>query len=824
MLKGKRKIFGIIILFFLAVLLINLVSSTQTYLNENNQWEQNLTKVAFSSLVLGDVNNDGYSDMIVTGICGIGCNSAKVYINNGTTLNENSTWEQNLTGVNYGSLALGDINNDGYLDLALTGCNNGGGGLVATCNNGGYQTFIYINNGTSFVESSQWENNLTKTWKGSLAFGDINNDGKLDLALSGQSNTAKISKIYINNGTSLVENQQWENNLTTVYESALTFGDINNDGKLDLALCGDAGISDEISKIYISNGTSLVENSTWEQNLLGVDWCSLTLGDYNDDGYLDLSLIGHTTEDNHDIYRNNGTSFIKISPPGYGGGMIGIYDGSIAFGDYNNDGYLDIIANGWEGYTTLYEYNSSNTNFTIDAQDPESQILNLEASSIVWTDLNNDNNLDLIETGYGGTGGGDNQAFVYISNLSLTKNNTLPSPPTTFTSTYSTTTNQLNLSWGNGSDAETPALGLYYNLMVGNSTKNNTIVSGIYGGSSNPTAGYFGNMMQRKSIALNINLSNGTYYWYVQTIDTGLAKSSWSARQSFIVGTTADTTAPTISSGSASVVASSTATITWTTNEASNSTVNYGKTTALGSESDSGDLVSSHSVNLFGLSSSTLYYYTILSCDSSNNCNTSSQYSFTTSDASTVNNDNGNNNPGGGSSGGSPNTQAPVWTQTYSVSDEQFNNGYTKELSAKNRLQISVNNETHYVGVTGVTNSTATLNITSESQIATLFIGDIRRFEVTGDNYYDLNVTLNSINSTSNKANITVISVHDEITAQTIAEEQTKETTAQQKKTEDIKNERIFWYYSIVGIIIVFIIAVIIFLIKNIKRGRKNEP
>jgi hypothetical protein len=823
----KLKIcFGI----FLLLLLFSCANASNIGLIENSTWQNNLTAVRFSTTSFGDINNDNNPDLIITGCLNDGANDctkgtiSKVYINNGTTLTESFQWEQNLTGVGWGSNGLGDINNDGKLDLVLIGCTSSDS-FGGNCD-GSFVAKIYINNGTTLTESFQWEQNLTGVYDSSLALGDINNDGKLDLAVNGiKASSPYITKIYINNGTNLIENSTWEQNLIGVYRGQIVLGDLNNDGYLDATLSGEEEINNPVTRVYINNGTNLIENSTWEQNLQIMSLSSLTLGNiFNEINGLDLLITGKTSSDLIFIYKNNLTTFL-VNQTRDEGILMGLYRASLALGDYNNDGYLDFIGFGHEhGRAKIYE---NKKGYFVEDSLAHSNISDgiLEGAS-AWSDIDKNGCLDLVITA-ADFDLGLPISKVYINNGTIS--NTLPLPPTTFTSSYSATANKLSLTWGNGSDSETPTAGLYYNLMVGNSTNNNSIVSGVYGGSSGGGGGsgggangYFGNMMQRKSISLNINLSNGTYYWYVQTIDTGLAKSSWSARQSFIVGTTADTTAPTISSGSASVVALSTATITWTTNEASNSTVNYGKTTALGSESDSGDLVSSHSVNLFGLSSSTLYYYTILSCDSSNNCNTSSQYSFTTSDASTVNNDNGNNNPGGGSSGGSPNTQAPVWTQTYSVSDEQFNNGYTKELSAKNRLQISVNNETHYVGVTGVTNSTATLNITSESQIATLFIGDIRRFEVTGDNYYDLNVTLNSINSTSNKANITVISVHDEITAQTIAEEQTKETTAQQKKKEDIKNERKLWFYLIVGFIIILIIMIIILLIKNLKKKDKK--
>jgi len=85
-------------------------------------------------------------------------------------------------------------------------------------------------------------------------------------------------------------------------------------------------------------------------------------------------------------------------------------------------------------------------------------------------------------------------------------------------------------------------MGLYYNLMVGNSSNNNhSIISGIYGGQGDASNGggtafgYFGNMMQRKNFTLKVDrLEESTNYtWYVQTIDTGLKAGNWSVMQSF---------------------------------------------------------------------------------------------------------------------------------------------------------------------------------------------------------------------------------------------------------------------------------------------------
>lgn len=525
---------------FLIFLLITFLSffscnfTRAAYLTETQTWQNNLTNTSWSSLAFGDIDNDGDLDLVSTGCTsassGVCINQiSKIYINNGTSLTENSTWQQNLTAVNYGSIAFGDVDNDGDLDLALTGCSSGGGQGV--CNT--YNAKIYINNGTSLIENSIWQQNLSTAFYGSIIFGDVDNDGKLDLALTGLGGSGYIAKIYINNGTSLVENSTWQQNLSGVYMSSIAFGDIDNDGDLDLILTGDLGASPyQFTEVYINNGTSLIANSTWSTNLLDVEESSVAVGDLDNDGDLDLTLIGHVTVDNHRVYKNNGSTFIETQTDiQHNGDLFGVFDGTVTLGDYDNDGDLDMIAMGWERQTTVYLYNSSKGNFTVYTQDPESHLPNVAyGPTCTWGDIDNDYDLDLVLVGFLRLNGDwQRQARVYINNI--TTPNTVPNASTSFSSSFAN--GRLTLTWGNGSDVETPANGLYYNLRVGTSSGGNNIVSGVYGGSSNPTAGYFGNMMQRKSISLSGLSASTTYYWSAQTIDTALANSSWSAEQNY---------------------------------------------------------------------------------------------------------------------------------------------------------------------------------------------------------------------------------------------------------------------------------------------------
>jgi hypothetical protein len=92
-----------------------------------------------------------------------------------------------------------------------------------------------------------------------------------------------------------------------------------------------------------------------------------------------------------------------------------------------------------------------------------------------------------------------------------------------------------------------------------------------------------------------------------------------------------DTTAPTISAVTASSITASAATITWTTNETSDSQVEYGTTTAYGSSSVlNASLVTAHSAALTGFSGSTLYHYRVRSRDAAGNLALSGDFTFTT--------------------------------------------------------------------------------------------------------------------------------------------------------------------------------------------------
>lgn len=147
------------------------------------------------------------------------------------------------------------------------------------------------------------------------------------------------------------------------------------------------------------------------------------------------------------------------------------------------------------------------------------------------------------------------------------------------------------------------------------------------------------------------------------------------------------------------------------------------------------------------------------------NCTANGVTSNSSSRTLRINPSSDDNNDDDDSDGGNP--AVSYWFGTFVVTDAQLREGYTKEMQNHYRLQIRINNTTHYVGIVNVSGDRATINVSSTPQQAVLYIGESKKFEVTGDYYYDVLVSL--LNVSGSKAKISVKYVHDALSANEIA-------------------------------------------------------
>ncbi len=293
--------------------------------------------------------------------------------------------------------------------------------------------------------------------------------GRLDFAIIGSITISgrNFTRIYRNQGDGTF--LDIAAGLPEVANGSVAWGDYDNDGDLDLLLTGDKG-SMGITSIYHNNG-----NGTFTEiptGLPGVYLGSGIWGDFNNDGYLDILLVGHTNASTGSIsrvYANNGAGTFSDAQAG----LAGTFAGTAEWGDFDNDGRLDVLL-AWDGFIRIYR------NISPSQKEPPAPPSGLK------TMLLPHNCVDFFWT----------------------------PPPANTTA---------------------PANGVYYNLRVGISPGGVQIMSPQSDPVSGARRlASFGNAGHTNHWFLS-NLPRGTYYWSVQTIDPGLTGSPFAPEASFTI-------------------------------------------------------------------------------------------------------------------------------------------------------------------------------------------------------------------------------------------------------------------------------------------------
>ncbi|MDO8622715.1 MAG: hypothetical protein Q7R52_00545 [archaeon] len=93
------------------------------------------------------------------------------------------------------------------------------------------------------------------------------------------------------------------------------------------------------------------------------------------------------------------------------------------------------------------------------------------------------------------------------------------------------------------------------------------------------------------------------------------------------------------------------------------------------------------------------------------------------------------------------NYSTSFWNKTITITKSEFNKGYTEKLAMGERIEVSIESETHHIGIYNLTSRRATIEVSSDIQRKILEIGDIENFDINDDNEDDLSVELISIKS-----------------------------------------------------------------------------
>jgi len=301
---------------------------------------------------LADMDNDGWLDFIVSSGNDMSRQKVAIYYNDGDgPFPTIPNWTSLDIGY-HGHLSVGDIDKDGWNDLAVS-LYLGPGGFS---DEGWIKA--YMNDGTGQLERSpSWESSDT-FFSFSCSFGDADGDGDLDLAVAtGESyyNDPLPNRIYYNNDGVLESLPSW---VSTEYDHAydVVWGDVDNDGDLDLAFTAE----ESPNKVYINNDGTIETTASWTSTDASVYGNTITWGDVDGDGWLDLAVADNNQlggSGKFKVYFNDGTGDLETTP-GWQSSTSG-YGSSVSFMDVDNDGDLDLATGRWWSDAMIFENTGS---------------------------------------------------------------------------------------------------------------------------------------------------------------------------------------------------------------------------------------------------------------------------------------------------------------------------------------------------------------------------------------------------------------------------------------------------------------------------------
>ncbi len=332
------------------------------------------------SIAFSDIDNDGYEDLLITGYNNHASrNTSKIYKNVGGLFEEivNTPFD----AVRQSSSVFFDINNDGYEDLLISSATESAEKM----------TKLYKNNTGTFKEvlDAPFGDILTRV----VAFSDVDKNGYEDLFISGFSKTGMIAKLYKN------ENGKFSNTIEAQIDAIVggdaAFSDVDNDGYVDLFILGFNKSNERIAKLYRNEEGTFKEVPNTPFDTLSEG--TTTFIDIDNDGFEELLITGLSSIRSQGLttklYKNTSGTFTELLNTPFDG----VYSSSVVASDIDNNGYKDLLISGSSKYGKISKlYLNESGTFTELLGTPFEGV---SLCSVAITDINNDGYKDLYITG-----------------------------------------------------------------------------------------------------------------------------------------------------------------------------------------------------------------------------------------------------------------------------------------------------------------------------------------------------------------------------------------------------------------------------------------
>lgn len=349
-----------------------------------------LTQLQFGSgSGLLDLDGDDDLDIILTGANGGGI---KVYENDGTGNFTDRTVGSNILPIVTSGLSCADYDNDGDADIFI------GGWLTPSK--------LYRNDGNFvFTDVSVAAGINVNSASSASAWGDYNLDGHLDLyatARTGAFSNSSLNSFFHNNGDGTFTEMAGALGIDAELDPTLVpaFFDYDRDGDDDLYLGTDRGnIGSWSNRLYRNDGGTFTEITDEANARAYIDCMTITIADLNNDSFFDVYMTDVTR---NQLIVNDGTG-VFVDMTDAAGVASGIVGWGSAFADFDNDTFADLYVANQNGPNRLYRGEE-----VIDwPMTDEATLAGVDLGGSSYTvavgDVNNDGLLDMLVCEVSGT-------------------------------------------------------------------------------------------------------------------------------------------------------------------------------------------------------------------------------------------------------------------------------------------------------------------------------------------------------------------------------------------------------------------------------------